>query len=316
MRRFTQADLEGEKLEAMIGGHRVGIEVLPRMGANLISFRVDGREFIHFDAARLMAEEPHMTGCFHMFPTPCRLGRSRFTFEGREIVQRKRGEEVTIHGLVRDETFEVTRSGLELVATLEFDQSHPVHEGFPFPGQVSVRYALVERGVEVSFSYHNRGERNAPVGYGIHPFWRLPANRATVQVKVPCEFRLELDDPVSQLPTGKLIPVGGTKYDLREYRSLADLFIDDVFYPRNPGGEAELVFADEGLRVRIEASPNMRHMICYSPEGRDFVCVENLTCAPDAQNLYAKGYQEVSGLSIVAPGEMMEAWVRYVVEGM
>jgi aldose 1-epimerase len=315
MRRFTEAELEAEALEATIGGHTTRIEVLPRLGANLVSFQVDGREFIHFDPGRLLGEEPHMTGCFHMFPTPCRLGRSRYSFEGREIVQRKRGEEVNIHGLIRDEEFAISKSDRELSGTLAFDQQHPVHEGFPFPGEVSIRYRLLERGLEVRFAYENRDDRKAPVGYGIHPFWQIPGDRAEVQVTIPCDYRMELDDPVSQLPTGKLIPVAGTKYDLRSGRSLAGLFIDDVFYPRMPAHEAAVAFSSEKLRVKIEASENMGHMICYSPEGRAFVCVENLTCAPDAQNLYARGFGDVAGLTIVAPGQGMEAWVRYRAAG-
>lgn len=105
MREFTQADLAPESIEAQIEGHRCRIVVLPHLGANLISFQVDGREFMHWDPARLLAADSHMTGCFHMFPTPCRLTRSRYTFEGREVIQRKYGQEVHIHGLIRDETF-------------------------------------------------------------------------------------------------------------------------------------------------------------------------------------------------------------------
>jgi aldose 1-epimerase len=315
MRKFTAADLEAEVLQATVGGHTTRIEVLPRMGANLISLRVDGREFMHFDRDRLMAAEPHMTGCFHMFPTPCRLTDSRYTFEGREIVQRKRGEIINIHGLIRDEEFAINKSDRELTATLEFGGKHPVHEGFPFPGRVTIRYTIIHRGVEVAFSYENRGKANAPAGYGIHPFWQIPGSRANVSVRVSADNRLQLDDPVSQLPTGGLIPVAGTKYDLRDYRSLADLFIDDVFYPRHPGADAAVAFPKDGLRVKLEASDNMKHMICYSPEGHPFVCVENLTCAPDAPNLYAKGFKDVSGLTIVPPGGKLEARVRYMVEG-
>jgi aldose 1-epimerase len=255
-----------------------------------------------------------MTGCFHMFPTPCRLTNSRYTFEGKEIVQRKHGEEVHIHGLIRDEAFEVSRSARELVATLDFGEGHPVFEGFPFLGCVTIVYRLIARGLEVAFGYENKGRANAPVGYGIHPFWRIPGDRTDVMVTVPCEYRLALDNPVSQLPTGELIPVAGTQYDLRGGRSIAQLFIDDVFFPRRPGDDGVVAFRSEALRVKIEASPNMQHMICYSPEGRPFICVENLTCAPDAQNLYARGLEDVAGLAIVKPGEKMEAWVRYTVE--
>jgi aldose 1-epimerase len=314
MRTFTAADLESEALESTVGGHTTRIDVLPRMGANLVSFRVDGREFMHFDRDRLMATEPHMTGCFHMFPTPCRLTDSRYTFEGKEIVQRKRGEIINIHGVIRDEEFAISKSDRELTATLDFDEKHPIHEGFPFPGRVTIKYTVVPRGIEIAFAYENRGKRNAPVGYGIHPFWLIPGNRADVSVKVPADYTLEQDDPVSQLPTGGLIPVAGTKYDLRDYVPLTNLFIDDVFYPRHPGADAEVASPKDGLRMNLEASDNMKHMICYSPEGRPFVCVENLTCTPDAPNVYAKGFTDLSGLTVVPPEGKLEARVRYVVE--
>src|SRR5574340_1086047 len=206
---------------------------------------------MHFDRERLMAAESHMTGCFHMFPTPCRLHESRYSFEGKEIVQRKRGEIVNIHGLIRDEEFVVRASGRVMTATLDFDQSHPTYEGFPFPGRVTITYTLIARGLEVAFSYENKGEVNAPAGYGIHPFWAIPGDRADVSVKLPADNRLEQDDPVSQLPTGGLIPVAGTEYDLRDHVSLAKLFIDDVYYPRHPGADAEVAFPKDKLRLRL-----------------------------------------------------------------
>lgn len=313
MRSFTEADLQPEILSATIGGHATRIAVLPRVGANLISFQVDGREFIHFDADRLLGGSKQMTGCFHMFPTPCSLDRGRYHFAGQGIVQQKRGEVITLHGLLRDEVFAVGRTDGELLASLEWDEDHPVYEGFPWPGRVEVRYHLLARGLEVTFTFENRGDSAAPVGYGIHPFWRFTGDRADVLVKVPAQYRLAYDNYVDQNPTGELIPVAGTRYDLRDFRSLADLFIDDVFWPRPENQAAAVAFPKEGIQVRIAASANTRHLVCYSPEGRPFVCLENLTSAPDAQNLYAKGFEELSGLTIVQPGGRMEAWVRYAV---
>lgn len=313
MRKFTQADLHTEVLEARAEGHTVRIEVAPRMGANLVSFQVDGREFIHFDGATLLGDAPHMTGCFHMFPSPCRLRDSRYTFGGRQVHQQKRGVEYNIHGLVRDETFAITKGERELLASLEWNQGDPVCDGFPWPGRLALRYQLVPRGLQVNFAFENRAESPAPAGYGIHPFWAIPGDRAETLVKVPADFILEADDPVSLLPTGKLVPVEGTKYDLRRYRTLAGLFLDDVFYPKQPEA-AGVAFRAEGTQVAIRSSEDLTHMICYSPEGRHFVCVENLTCAPNAQNLYAEGFAQISGLSIVPPGGTLEGWVRYTVE--
>jgi len=315
MRPFTPDDLHAETLEATIAGHTTRIAVLPRMGANLISFEVDGREFVHFDAKRVLSDSRQMTGCFHMFPTPCALGKGRYTFGGREIIQQKDGEVISNHGLLRDEVFAISRGDGELIASLEWAKGDSVFEGFPWPGRAEIRYRLIERGLEVTFIFENRGTSSAPVGYGIHPFWQFTCDRADVLVRVPAEYHLVLDNYVDQNPTGELLPVAGTKYDLRQPRLLTDLFIDDVFWPRPEGECAEVIFPGEGLKLRIEASPNMRHLVCYSPEGRPFVCIEDLTSAPDAQNLYAKGYEELSGLTIVEPGERMEAWVRYVAEG-
>ena len=323
MRVFTPSDLRPETLEATISGHATRIAVLPRMGANLVSFQMDGREFIHFDAPRVLADSGQMTGCFHMFPTPCALDKGRYVFQGREVVQQKRGEVISNHGLLRDETFAITKTDTELTAWLEWGEGDAVYEGFPWAGRVEIRYRLIARGLEVRFAFENRGDSPAPVGYGIHPFWQFTCDRADALVKVPAEYRLALDNYVDQNPTGELIPVEGTKYDLRDYRPLAGLFIDDVFWPRPESEQAAVAFPGEGpfgaaqgeLRVKIEASANMRHLVCYSPEARPFVCIENLTSAPDAQNLYAKGFEELSGLTIVEPGERMEAWVRWEVEG-
>jgi len=313
MRQFSQADLATERLSAEIEGRRVSLAILPRMGANLVSFQVDGREFIHFDPKSILADAGAMTGAFQMFPTPCRLTGSRYSFGGREIAQRKRGEEVSIHGLVRDEPFAVRKGERELVSTLGVTETHPVHEGFPFPGRLTTAHRLIPSGMEVHFEFQNLGDSPAPVGYGLHPFWRIPGKRSAVLVKIPTDNIMEL---VDLIPTGKLIPVGGTGYDWREWRSLEGVEIDAVFYPRGPQDTAGITFVDEGIRLVLQASANMRHMICYAPAGQPFVCLENLTCSPDDPNLYRDGFKEESGMAVVRPGEKWSGWIRYTVESV
>lgn len=314
MRIFSDADLVPVTFEGSVDGSPVRIEVLPRMGANLISLQVEGREYLHFDGPLALAKEPHITGCFHMFPSPCRMRNSRYFFAGKEIRQSKHGQDYPNHGLLRDETFEITTQGNEMVCALAWDERHAIYEGYPWQGKVEIRYRLLARGLEVRFTFENRSDSAAPAVYGIHPFWALPGDRSDVYVKVPTDFRLALEPPDGQLPTGELIPVEGTSYDLRQYRPLTDLFIDDVFFPRAPEAEAGVAFYSEGIQMRIRASENMRHLICYSPAGEPFVCVENLTGAPDAPNLYQQGHQDLSGLSVVPTGGKLEAWVRYEVE--
>jgi aldose 1-epimerase len=313
MRKFSQADLTPESLSAEIDGRAVAVAILPGMGSNLVSFQVEGREFIHFDAARILADPEAMTGAFQMFPTPCRLTGSRYSFGGKEIRQGKHGEEVSIHGLVRDEQFAVQKTDREIVSTLEIGEGHPVLEGFPFPGRMTTVHRLIAGGLELHFAFENLGDSPAPVGYGLHPFWRIPGKRSGVLVRIPTDNIMEL---VDLIPTGKLIPVAGTDYDWREWRSLEGVEIDAVFYPKDPQDTAGITFVDEGIRLVLQASANMRHMICYAPAGQPFVCLENLTCSPDDPNLYSNGFEAESGLAVVPPGEKWSGWIRYRVESV
>jgi aldose 1-epimerase len=314
MRKFTPADLVPVAFEGGADGYPVRIEVLPVMGANLISLQVEGREYLHFDGPLALAEESHITGCFHMFPFPCSLRDCRYTFEGKEVRQWKHGQDYPSHGLLRDETFEITTQDNDMICTLAWEEDHPIYEGYPWAGQAVIVYRLLPRGLEVRFTFENRSSSAAPASYGIHPFWAIPGDRADAYVKLPTDFHLALEPPEGQLPTGDMIPVQDTQYDLRNFTPLAKLFIDDVFFPRPLEADAGVAFKSERLQVRLRASDNMRHLICYSPEGKPFVCVENLTAAPDAPNLYEQGYRDLSGMTVVPPGGKLEASVRYEIE--
>lgn len=287
-------------------------QVTPGLGANLVSLKVDGAEMLAWDPKALLAGTS-FTGAFTMFPTPCRLDRCSYEFEGRRVVQKKHGEEVFIHGLVRDEALAWKVEGAKITSTLEIAEGHPVFEGFPFPCTFSVTHALNPDGLTVSFSVRNTGKTNLPCGYGIHPYWRIHGSRRDVLVRIPCDRILELKDLV---PTGAASPVAGTPLDLRALRSIEELYIDNAFWPRKPGDTAEVVFRALGKRMLIEASDNFPHMIVYAPKGEAFICVENLTTCPNAPNLASAGHGDVASMLVVAPGKTAGGWIRYTFENI
>lgn len=310
---FTEQVFEPEQLASEQNGHRVEVEVLSRLGANLASFKVDGRELIYFDKDRLIEDPAFYSGCFMMFPTPCRLTDAKYSFGGTEIHQTKGGQVVSIHGLIRDERFSVSRGANSLTCRIDIDKGHPVYEGYPFCCSFSLDFALLERGLQITFSYENKDSKDAPFGFGLHPFWRILAERKDVFIQVPCDQTLEL---VKLIPTGNTESVEGTNLDIRKFRSLRGLFIDNAFWHRDPGGEQAIEYRDLGEKLTLESSDIFEHMIAYSPEGEPFVCMENLTCCPDAPNVYAKGNKEVSGLQVVGPGQSLSGWVKYVVSDL
>ena len=310
--KITEAMLAREKLEAAQEGHSVGIEIMPALGANLCSFAVDGWELIYWSDEDLM-KDGDMRGCFHMFPTPCRLPDAKYTFQGKTYVQTKRGEPVIIHGLLRDEEMEVKREETVLTCSVKVTEQHPVYEGYPFPCIFSVEYKLLERGLQISLSYENTGGSDAPFGYGLHPFWRIEGERNDVAIRVPCNYTMELANLV---PTGEISPVDGTKLDFRETTSLEGVDVDNLFWGRDVATQALVEYRAEGKKVTLDASDAFNHMIVYAPAGKPFVCVEHLTCAPNQINLYRGPGDDVSGLIIVPPEGKVEGWVRYVVASL
>lgn len=324
MRTALRQKLKSEiiRLAGPDGKCRATATVLPALGANLISFIVDGVEFIYWNEAAFLADRS-FSGAFNMFPTPCRLAGCAYTFEGREIRQRKHGKDVFIHGLVRDESMKGLNTGEGITCRLDIGPEHPVFEGFPFRCSLLITHSLGEVrrpdsaraettvSLTVSFSLENTDERNIPCGYGIHPYWRLHGRRCDVAIRIPCDHVMELRELV---PTGSVIPVAGTALDLRTPKPLENLDLDNIFWKRSAGDDAEIIFQTLGKKIRISAGAEFTHMIAYTPPDKEFFCVESLTTSPNAQNIAATDKEEAAHMLVVPPGGKVGGWVAYSVE--
>jgi len=310
MRKFSKQDIKPQTI-AHRGRFDLSAVITPGAGSNLISFKVDGKDLIYWDEAGFLADASEsFTGAFNMYPTPCRLDNCTYSFEKRTIVQKKKGEKVFIHGLVRDEPFQFKNTGASLASWIDVTPSHPVYEGFPWTHKFMVVHTLTEAGLEIRFKVENHDKTALPFGFGVHPFWRIPGKRADVSIRIPCDNILELKDLV---PTGNYSPVTGTDMDLRTLRSIDTLYVDNVFWPRKSGDAAEIIFKSIDKAMTIEASGNFPHMIVYAPKGKDFLCVENLTSTPNAPNLVEKGKGNVASMLTAAPGAAVEGWIRYTI---
>jgi len=177
---------------------------------------------------------------------------------------------------------------------------------------LSVSLRLLETGLEYSFSFENRGPSPAPVGFGLHPFWRIPGRREDVRVSIPCTRTMVLE---KLIPTGATEEVAGTQLDLRDGRCLEGLDLDNVFLGRIGGEPAIIEYRDLGKRMTLRADEVFSHQIVYCPPGEPFVCVENLTCAPNAVNLQSAP-AEASGFRVVEPGGRLSGTTRFIVEDL
>jgi aldose 1-epimerase len=157
----------------------------------------------------------------------------------------------------------------------------------------------------------NPAPKRLPFGFAFHPWFQILGTRAATYLRVPAQKHMEAE---GLLPTGRLVDLAGTPYDLREPVSLEVLKLDDVYWgltpERVPGYEAR----DKGIKVSLGGSPEFTHMVVYTPPGKSFFCMENQTCSTDAHNLYAKGLEREAHLLIAEKGKKVSGWVYVRVE--
>ncbi len=291
--------------------------VVPGFGSNLCRFTVDGRNVIDFQRSLLLAHD--YTGTPVLYPTPNRVRDGVFQWKGRDYRQVKAGALIVEHGLVHGEAWEhdaprADAEGARVRTWIDFRPGSPVFEAFPFPHRLALEFHLAARGVTVRYSISNTGAEEIPFGLGLHPYFMKLSGDAETFLSVPALSVMEATP--SLLPTGRLLDVDGTLFDLRQPRALGSLDLDHVFTRIPAGGRAFIEHRSIGMRVGLEASADFGHIVVYSPKGEGFFCVENQTCSTDAHNLASRGFVTESGLKTVPPGETRQGAVSYVVTMM
>jgi len=287
---------------------RARAEIAPALGNNCFLFRLQEPilEPVSFEEFR---RRPTSYGIPILFPFPNRIRDGEFSFRGeRYAVNPSR------HGFVRDKAWKVTdsdasdREGAWLKSSFDAtDYAEQILKQFPFPFRLEVTYRLKDGALEMETQAQNTGERDMPLGYGIHPYFRRPEEGT---IEVPAEKRWEL---VESLPTGKLLDVQGP-YDLRRPANLTGLSLDDIFtdLTADSAGLVRCVLRDghSGSKTIVEFDARQfPDTVVYTPPApRQAICIEPNTCPTDAFNLQQRGIE--SNLIVLPPGETISFTVR------
>jgi len=298
------------------GAGSLEARIAPTAGANLFGLSYRGVELI-LGPASLEEFDGSRFGTPVLYPTPCRIPGGKFSFQDKKFDFGINRDDTHIHGLVRNmpwqyETPKVDQNGVSLYTWIEFSPGGPLYEKFGYEHTLSLVYRLGAKGLRIIYEVANRSSKPLPYGFGFHPYFNYPGKREEVYLSVPATGRMLMENLI---PSGSIAELSG-KYDLRQMQSIADLVLDDVFTGMVQEHPAVIEWRDSAVRLTLNASHRFTHLIVYDQPENPFFCVENLTCSPDAHNLYAKGFPEESGLKIVPPGGKSTGWVHYVVEGM
>ncbi len=285
--------------------------IVPEAGSNLISLEVNGVEILHKPPK--ISQAPGVGfGIPILYPTPNRVRDSRFTFDGQAFEFRPNDRTNFIHGLVHRAVWKAepptaTPVSASLKTYLDFDESFPSFSLFPFRGRLSLTFTLAQDGIALRFEVENRDRRRLPFGFGVHPNFKILGEREETFIRVPAKSHMQAE---ALLPNGKLESLDGTPFDIRQFTSLRDLALDDVYWGMEPNNPAVYECRDKQIRVTLQASEIFTHAVVYTPERRPYFCIENQTCSTDAHNLHGRGLEKEAHLVILNPGQRAGGTVR------
>jgi len=174
---------------------------------------------------------------------------------------------------------------------------------------------LTAEAVDVSVVAHNVGGESEPIAIAWHPYFNLPSgDRTQARVHVPATMRAEVDNYDNVFPTGKLLPVEGTPYDLTAVggRALEKQFFDDNFSHiqwKDGAATVEVIDPAAHYGVKIEGlSPSIKAIQVYAPPAKQFVAVEHQDNFGDP---FGKEWGKVdTGMVTLKPGESTKWHVR------
>jgi aldose 1-epimerase len=300
-------------------------KIVPQFGNNCFSysFNVEGEQIDILDpppSLAVLKQRASGYGVPILFPFPNRIREGRFTFEGQDYqFDVPRPGANSIHGLVLNRPWKVEKAeatdetGARLVSSIKSSDFPDIVRQYPFPFNLRITYKLKDGVLSLLADMENLGQRNMPMGFGIHPYFRAPLSKSSgpqdCQIKLPARKYWELRD---FLPTGKILEASG-RYNLRDGVSAADIRFDDVFTDLiMTDGVSRCVVDDKRAKMRmiLESDPIFREMVLYTPPGRPALCFEPYTCPTDATNLRQRGMDV--GIIVLKPGQTISAAVKII----
>ncbi len=237
------------------------------------------------------------SGSYPLVPFSNRVGHATLQWAGtgHPLVKNFEPEPHSIHGVGWLRPWEVLEASPQF-ALLSYE--HKPDESWPFAFDASQAFRLSANTLELTLSVTNQSAVAAPVGLGWHPFF---VKRPHTHIEFEATGRWEMSP--EKLPTHRLASPG---LDV----DCAALDVDHCF----DGWSGVVHLRDELVHSRI--SSNLRRLVVFTNDARDFVAIEPVSHVNNALNLMAATADsaESLGVRVLAPGESMSAEMTIQVE--
>jgi len=238
-------------------------------------------------------------GAAFLCPYPNRI-RGKLSADGKSITTEWEGHRLTLpannvgklpgsephamHGLI----LKAKTEDLRVIQTPGGEQATGVIHAGSFGGHwlsktdLVVTITLAAQSVDASIVAHNVGDEDEPIAIAWHPYFNIPSgDRSQARVRIPASTVATVDDYNDVFPTGKIVPVAGTRFDLRAAGGVAlgnSLFDDNWNHLEWKAGgvSSELIDPAAHYGVDVEGlSPEIKAIQMYAPVDKQFIALED-----------------------------------------
>lgn len=258
------------------------------------------------DSAKMLNEKDtdngdlaYRLGAAFLFPYPNRI-RGKLSADGKTLTTQWQGHTLTLpansigkqpgaerhamHGLI----LKTKVDDLQVHRTAEGGTITGVIHGGDFNGHwlsktdLFIKLSLTAHAVDASVTARNVGSEAEPVSIAWHPYFNFPSgDRKQARLHVPASEMAEIDNYDNVFPTGKILPVAGTRFDFQapEGRALAGDFLDDNFSNLKPaGGPVVVKIFDPAAKYGVSItgiSPHIKTIQTYAPPAQHYIAIEH-----------------------------------------
>jgi aldose 1-epimerase len=267
-----------------------------------------------------------------LVPYPNRI-RGKVSDDGKTITTQWNGKTITLpanwkgknpgaephamHGLILasktdDVKTETTADGQTVTGTI-----HAGDFGGYWPSKTDLEFSIALTGgaVDATITAKNVGTEPEPMSIGWHPYFNIPSgDRKQARLHVPGEQTAEVNNYDDVFPTGKLVPVKGTKYDFNapDGKPLDDIFLDDNWSKlKRTDGAVDVKLTDPASAYGISVegiSPQIKTVQVYAPPTKEFAAIEEQFNFGDPWGKEWHGMD--TGMVTLKPGQSVTWHVR------
>lgn len=224
-----------------------------------------------------------------------------------------------MHGLIlasqaSDVQTQNTADGQTLTGTI-----HAGDFGGHWLSQTDLQFtiALSGKAVDATIVAKNVGKEDEPMAIGWHPYFDIPSgDRKQALLHVPGTEVAQVNNYDDVFPTGKLLPVKGTKWDFTapQGKALDDIRLDDNWsHLQRTNGAVDVNLTDPasnyGIRI-LGLSPQIKTVQVYAPTdpGKNFAAIEEQFNFGDPFGKEWHGMD--TGMVTLKPGQSVQWHVR------